>query len=170
MFLRHIKGRPCAAKFSPLIDECFPEVTPEQWACLATTTAGDADSVVIFTSQGCPFCIRAKKLMHDKGWCFTEINLTEYPERRQDMLSAAGRATVPQIFVNGTHIGGCDDLFAANDAGTLEGPCDPEPQAPEALLPSEKSFDCADVGPAAISHSRRALSTGATSEEIFAAT
>ena len=105
-----------------------PASAARQCVCCATAAVGATeegaatgqDRVIVFTSRGCPFCVRAKTLLQEKGWPFTEISLTEYPEKREDMLSAAERATVPQIFINGTHVGGCDDLYAMEAAGSLE--------------------------------------------------
>lgn len=77
--------------------------------------------VVIYSTTVCPFCIRAKALLSKKKVAFQEINLTEHPERRDEMVSRAnGRRTVPQIFINGQHVGGCDDLHELEAAGELD--------------------------------------------------
>ena len=70
-----------------------------------------AGRVVVFSITGCAFCNRAKKLLKDENIPFTDINLDKYPQRRQEMQDRSGRRTVPQIFFNATHIGGCDDLI-----------------------------------------------------------
>ncbi|MBF0184533.1 MAG: glutaredoxin 3 [Magnetococcales bacterium] len=78
--------------------------------------------VVIYSTTVCPFCIRAKALLSKKQVAFQEINLTEQPERREEMISLAnGRRTVPQIFINGQHVGGCDDLHELEATGELDG-------------------------------------------------
>ena len=75
----------------------------------------------IYTTPFCPFCWRAKKLLDNKGVEFTEINLMMHPGRRQEMLDRAqGGHTVPQIFIDGNHIGGCDELYALDREGNLE--------------------------------------------------
>ena len=85
--------------------------------------------IEIYTSPICGFCHRAKALLTKKGAAFTEIDVTGDPGVRDAMVARAqGRRTVPQIFIDGRHIGGCDDLYALEDAGKL----DPllNPQAP----------------------------------------
>lgn len=68
--------------------------------------------VEIYSTTVCPFCVRAKMLLDKKKAAYEEINLTTDPGRREEMLSRSnGMRTVPQIFINGKHIGGCDDLY-----------------------------------------------------------
>ena len=63
----------------------------------------------------------AKRLLRDKGVDFTEIDVIEHPERRAEMVQRAkGGRTVPQIFVDGKHIGGCDDMYALDRRGGLD--------------------------------------------------
>jgi glutaredoxin 3 len=77
--------------------------------------------VEIYTKFLCPFCSRALALLEGKGVDFDEINITTNATRRQEMITrASGRTTVPQIFINGDHIGGCDDLVALNGRGALD--------------------------------------------------
>jgi glutaredoxin 3 len=77
--------------------------------------------VVIYTRDYCGFCDAAKDLLSRKGVAFTEIDVTGNRERRAEMLLRTnGRATVPQIFIGTTHVGGCDDLYALEDAGALD--------------------------------------------------
>ncbi|GAB0057305.1 Glutaredoxin 3 [Candidatus Magnetaquicoccaceae bacterium FCR-1] len=77
--------------------------------------------IVLYSTTVCPFCIRAKMLLNKKNVTFEEINLDKNPERRDEMVKlAGGRRTVPQIFINGQHIGGCDDLYALDQAGKLD--------------------------------------------------
>ena len=78
--------------------------------------------VVMYTRTWCGYCMRAKSLMQDKQVPFEEINLDLQPERREEMLTRAqGRRTVPQIFIDGAPIGGCDDLFELEHSGELDG-------------------------------------------------
>lgn len=77
--------------------------------------------VIIYATKFCPYCISAKKLLRQKGVKFTEIDVTFDPARRAEMTKkAGGRHTVPQIFINGQHVGGCDDLYALDKAGRLD--------------------------------------------------
>jgi len=69
----------------------------------------------------CPYCGRARALLRNKGVAFVEVDIGEEPERRAEMIQrAGGRTTVPQIFIGGEHIGGCDDLVALDRAGKLD--------------------------------------------------
>ena len=78
--------------------------------------------VEIYTWQTCPYCIRAKLLLGWKGVKFTEYKIDGDGAARTKMAERAnGKRSVPQIFVNNQHIGGCDDLYALNRAGTLDG-------------------------------------------------
>lgn len=78
--------------------------------------------VEIYTSPFCGFCTAAKRLLTKKGVSFAEIDVGREPKRRSEMMSRAhGRHTVPQIFVGKTHVGGCDDLFALERSGKLDG-------------------------------------------------
>ena len=77
--------------------------------------------IEIYTTTICPFCHEAKKLLDDKGADFSEISLSKKPQLRDAMIARAnGRSTVPQIFIDGTHIGGCDDLYALDASGGLD--------------------------------------------------
>ncbi len=78
-------------------------------------------NVEIYTWQTCPFCIRAKLLLWWKGVNFTEYKIDgDDPARIKMAERANGRRTVPQIFINNQHIGGCDDLYQLDGAGKLE--------------------------------------------------
>ena len=77
--------------------------------------------VVIYTRPFCGFCARALRLLKDKQAPFTEIEAGMDPARRQEMIQRSGRSTFPQIFINGEHIGGCDDLVELEDRGQLDG-------------------------------------------------
>lgn len=77
--------------------------------------------VEIYTKMGCPYCHRAKRLLTDKGVQFEETDITMGGPGRQEMLSRSnGRITVPQIFIDGEHVGGSDDLAALESAGKLD--------------------------------------------------
>ena len=77
--------------------------------------------VEIYTTRYCPFCIDAKALLKRKGVEFTEIDVAGDRKRRSEMIERAhGRFTVPQIFIGATHVGGCDDLYALEEAGKLD--------------------------------------------------
>jgi glutaredoxin 3 len=77
--------------------------------------------VVMYTTSWCPYCARARRLLEDKGVAFAEIDLGGRPEARAEMLSRSGGcATVPQIFIGETHVGGSDDLYALEAAGQLD--------------------------------------------------
>ncbi len=75
--------------------------------------------VIIYTTGYCPYCVRAKDLLQQKNCSFTEIRVDLHPELREEMIAKSGRQTVPQIFINGQHIGGCDDLYALEKLGQL---------------------------------------------------
>lgn len=80
------------------------------------------NSVEIYTQQYCPYCHWAKELLSRKGVDFHEIDVTGDGEARQAMIERAnGRSSVPQIFIGVTHVGGCDELYALEDAGKLDG-------------------------------------------------
>lgn len=77
--------------------------------------------VTIYTRQTCPYCRRAKALLDRKSVAYTEIDIEREPARRAEMIERAeGRTTVPQIFIDGAAIGGCDDLHALDAAGKLD--------------------------------------------------
>lgn len=77
-------------------------------------------NVTIYTTQWCPFCIRAKMLLEHKGVEFNEIKVDGDLETRQKMTRLSGGHTVPQIFIDEKPIGGCDDLFALERQGKLD--------------------------------------------------
>lgn len=76
--------------------------------------------VRMFTTQVCPYCIRAKALLQQRGVQeIEEIRVDLHPERRREMIEETGRRTVPQIFIGDTWVGGCDDLVALDRRGGL---------------------------------------------------
>ncbi|MBD9413903.1 glutaredoxin 3 [Pseudomonas sp. PDM16] len=76
--------------------------------------------VVVYSSDWCPYCIRAKQLLNGKGVAFREVRVDGKPDVRAEMTRKAGRTSVPQIWIGATHVGGCDDLFALERAGKLD--------------------------------------------------
>ena len=77
--------------------------------------------VEIYSSMLCGYCYRAKKLLEMKGVPYQEVDVMLHPKRRREMIDrAGGRTSVPQIFINGDHIGGSEDLFALESAGRLD--------------------------------------------------
>ncbi|WP_226780047.1 glutaredoxin 3 [Oceaniglobus trochenteri] len=78
-------------------------------------------NVEIYTSPLCGFCHAAKRLLTQKGVGFVETDVSRDAAQKQAMMQRAnGRHTVPQIFIGGKHVGGCDDLFALERAGKLD--------------------------------------------------
>ncbi|HAT2056799.1 TPA: glutaredoxin 3 [Legionella pneumophila] len=77
------------------------------------------NEVILYTTGYCPYCIKAKELLDRKKVIYTEIRVDLRPELREEMIQKSGRRTVPQIFINGQAIGGCDDLYALEAQGTL---------------------------------------------------
>ena len=78
-------------------------------------------SIEIYTSPTCGYCHAAKRLLAQKGVNFNEVDVARHPERRPEMVQRAqGRRTVPQIFIDGRHVGGCDDLYALDAQGELD--------------------------------------------------
>ena len=77
--------------------------------------------VELYTTMFCPYCARARALLERKGVDYTEVDIIEEPVRRNEMIErAGGRTSVPQIFINGEHIGGSDELVALERAGELD--------------------------------------------------
>jgi glutaredoxin 3 len=76
--------------------------------------------IEVYTSMLCGYCYRAKKLLESKGVAFEEIDVMMQPGRRAEMTTrSGGRTSVPQIFVDGQHIGNCDEIYALEEAGKL---------------------------------------------------
>ncbi len=74
----------------------------------------------IYTKDYCPYCHRAKELLSIKGVSYIEYDVTKDSELEKLMQHRAGHHTVPQIFIDNKHIGGCDDLFALDEQGGLD--------------------------------------------------
>lgn len=77
--------------------------------------------IEIYSSMFCPFCSRAKRLLDSKGAGYEEIDVTMSPTRRREMMERAqGRTSVPQIFIDDVHVGGCDELYALDAQERLD--------------------------------------------------
>lgn len=77
--------------------------------------------IVIYTKPGCPYCHAAKNLLDRKGADYTEIVASNDPAKKQEMIQkSGGRMTFPQIFIDGRHIGGSDDMHALDARGGLD--------------------------------------------------
>lgn len=77
-------------------------------------------SIEIYTTSYCPYCQRAKALLDSKGVTYQEIDVERDTARREEMMVRSGRRTVPQVFINGEAIGGCDDLHTLDANGKLD--------------------------------------------------
>ncbi|WP_430397721.1 glutaredoxin 3 [Ferrovibrio sp.] len=77
--------------------------------------------ITIYTTFLCPYCARAKALLDKKGASYNEIDVSyDQPKREEMTRLTGGRTSVPQIWINGQHVGGCDDLYALERAGKLD--------------------------------------------------
>ncbi len=77
-------------------------------------------SVKMYTTAVCPYCVQAKKVLLARGvQAIEEIRVDAHPDERIKMMELTGRRTVPQIFIGQTHVGGCDDLMALDSRGGL---------------------------------------------------
>ena len=77
-------------------------------------------TVTIYSTQTCPYCVRAKALLKQRGVAvLNDVRVDLEPAQRQVMIERTGRRSVPQIFIGTTHVGGCDDLVALDAAGGL---------------------------------------------------
>jgi len=77
--------------------------------------------IEMYTTKVCPYCVKAKRLFDKKGVSFKEIDVSTDDALRDAMTQrTGGRRSVPQIFINGEHVGGCDDLYALDAAGQLD--------------------------------------------------
>ncbi|MFT7491449.1 MAG: glutaredoxin 3 [Pseudohongiellaceae bacterium] len=78
------------------------------------------NTVTIYTTQSCPYCVRAKQLLERKGAKYDELKVDSNPQLRQVMTTKSNSRTVPQIWIGDTHIGGCDELFALERTKQLD--------------------------------------------------
>ena len=76
--------------------------------------------VEIYTQPWCPYCSRAVSLLQKKGVPFQEIDAPHGTAQRKEAIARSGRTTMPQVFIDGRHVGGCDDLMALDRAGKLD--------------------------------------------------
>jgi glutaredoxin 3 len=77
--------------------------------------------ITVYSGPFCPYCTKAKALLDKKNVSYEDFNVKEDSAKFDEMLSRSnGRKTIPQIFINGQHIGGCDDLYALDAAGKLD--------------------------------------------------
>jgi glutaredoxin 3 len=78
-------------------------------------------NIEVYTQPWCPYCSRVVSILNDKGVTFREIDARHGTQERQESIRrSGGRTTVPQVFIDGQHIGGCDDLMALDRAGKLD--------------------------------------------------
>ena len=77
--------------------------------------------VIIYSKDPCPCCVKAKFLLQRKKVEFSEIKVNSDSIREEMIVKSGGRMTVPQIFIDGVHVGGCDDLYALEEKGELDG-------------------------------------------------
>ena len=77
--------------------------------------------VEVYSGDFCPYCVRAKALLEKKGVSYSEYNVQRDADRRVEMLQRSnGGRTIPQVFIGGRHVGGCDDLYALERRGELD--------------------------------------------------
>lgn len=77
--------------------------------------------ILMYCTAVCPYCVRAEQLLRAKGVQEIEkVRIDIDPDRRAEMMTRTGRRTVPQIYIGAQHVGGCDDLYALNEAGKLD--------------------------------------------------
>ena len=88
---------------------------------LTAVEQDNSHEVLVYTTRRCPFCTRAIKLLENKDIGYTEINIENDPDLRQQMEERAQRTSVPQIFIGDVHVGGCDEMYALEDEGELDG-------------------------------------------------
>jgi glutaredoxin 3 len=96
-------------------------LTTHRFAEAIMTSAAATATVEIYTTRSCGYCHAAKSLLAKKNVAFKEIDVSAGGELRRTMTARAhGGSTVPQIFINDAHVGGCDDLYALDHAGKLD--------------------------------------------------
>jgi GrxC family glutaredoxin len=115
---------------APLLEEAAEQEVPQEVAAevesqeteapAALTAATQSPEVVIYTTQFCSYCTRAKKLLASKSVDFKEIGINGKAELREEMEARAKSSSTPQIFIGDTHVGGCDELYALEKEGKLD--------------------------------------------------
>jgi glutaredoxin 3 len=76
--------------------------------------------IVMYSTGFCPYCVRARMLLDSKGVNYTDIRVDLEPQLREEMIRRSGRTSVPQIFIDDFHVGGCDDMFALENQSRLD--------------------------------------------------
>lgn len=77
--------------------------------------------VIMYSTGFCPYCVRARMLLDRKGVRYRDVRVDLEPERRNEMIErSGGRTSVPQIFIDSVHVGGCDDMYALEQQGQLD--------------------------------------------------
>ena len=76
--------------------------------------------VILYMSDWCPYCLRAKDLLRRKNVVFSEVNVEDDLKVREEMIARSNQRTVPQIFIGDKHVGGCDELFELDRSGELD--------------------------------------------------
>ena len=76
--------------------------------------------IIIYSKEVCPYCVRAKALLQKKSVVFEEKKITDDKTKQEMIEKSGGRMSVPQIFINEKHVGGCDDLYALDKSGKLD--------------------------------------------------
>jgi len=82
--------------------------------------AARPQAIVMYTTRFCPYCIRARSLLESKGWDYQEIPVDADDGLRSEMMQKSGQHTVPQIWIGGQHVGGCEELFRLEDGNRLD--------------------------------------------------
>jgi glutaredoxin 3 len=77
-------------------------------------------AVIMYSTGFCPYCVRARMLLDRKGVAYTDIRVDLEPVLRAEMIQRSGRTSVPQIFIDDIHVGGCDDMYALEQQGQLD--------------------------------------------------
>ena len=103
-------------------------------------------NVVLYTTEHCPYCVRARLLLDKKQVNYTDIRIDDRPDMREEMLAKAnGRTSVPQIFIDDFHVGGFDDMAELDSYGKLDPLLGLAPHNDEATIPH--SADASEDGP-----------------------
>jgi glutaredoxin 3 len=105
MFIKEVKG-----------DEDRALGRNERQGVPATTP----QPIVMYTTRFCPYCLRARGLLESKGWSYQDIPVDADQALRSEMMEKSGQRTVPQIWIGGQHVGGCDELFRLDVGNQLE--------------------------------------------------
>ena len=94
-----------------------------------------AASVIVYTTEYCPYCVRAKELLREKGAAFHEVDVADRPDLRAFIAKASGQRTVPQVFINGKPVGGFTDIAALDRKGEHGRLLAADPPPDEKVLP-----------------------------------